>query len=76
MIKYFCNVCGNEVKEAEARGFSGQVVSVPREGYPSRTIPFRVRGATTDTPDPAICRYCLIDAVVLSDDRAKEDRGR
>ena len=69
MTKYFCNVCGVEVKEQGGRGFDAAVVMPSAEGPPVKVL-LRVRGTVGDTTESALCRYCLTDAVKLSDDRA------
>jgi len=73
MIKYYCDICGEEITDENKRPdkFIGEITSKP--GIPKRKLAvFLGEQNPLGDEDACVCKYCMIDAINTTDDRAKE----
>jgi len=73
MIKYFCDVCGEEIYDANK--------TYDKDGQPGRlgifhkSMMVEVMTGLSGTWNRGIfCKYCILDAIIEMDDRPKKEK--
>ena len=71
MVRYFCDCCGDEIKrDTKNRNPLGRLTAELKRG--SSVLRVEVIESKNGTSnDGEFCRYCVLDALQLLDDRPK-----
>lgn len=75
MIKRFCDVCGQQMKEDMSLVWNGPGEAVLGVANVSGRDVMIIARYATKKPEEDLCKYCILDALYTLDDREKDGQG-